>query len=97
MSRSLTVKEEKLVTLIKQTCQSNPEDEEAYLSLKTSVSPSSVYCLCHTKKVWQSGQSLTCIFSFVKQKVMSKMHKGYSCALKFEFDTFVTTFCFLSD
>lgn len=92
MSRSLTVKEEKLVTLIKQTCQSNPEDEEAYLSLKTSVSPSSVYCLCHTQKrslaVWPK---FNMYFSFVKQKVMSKMHKRYSCALKFEFDTFVNT------
>lgn len=79
--------------LIKQTCQSNPEDEEAYPSLKPSVSALSVYCLCRgEKKALALWAKFNMYFSFGKQESSEIV-----CALKFEFYTFVTTFCILSD
>ena len=65
----LSVKNEKTVKLIKQTCQS----EEACLALEfaVGVTGSCIYCV---KKCQQTGQSLTCIFSFV-QKLMRNMHE----------------------
>ncbi len=64
-----------MVELIKQTCQSNPKDEEACLALKFSVSIVGESCVSLCLKSLTVWAAFNSHISLVQQKQMRNMHE----------------------